>query len=248
MFEPQMKLPEKGNPYYIKQPRGYNPCIYGNNSHGQRNRYFNVLPNCVGWSVARFNELVGEGDCRFLGNTDAKNFVRLAWSQGLTVALEPKLGDVIVWSNAENGHVANVEKIYYDENDKAIAIMVSESGWNSNRSMWNAIHRKGSNGQWIDGDDEGWMRPKSYHFMGFIHQPKEIIEMTQDEFNKMADKYMESRNALKADPYAKEALAWAKKEGILEGDDNGNLMPKAYLMRQDFTVVLKRVFDKFIKR
>lgn len=245
MFQPQLKLPEKGNPYYIKAPRGFNPCIYGNNSRGQRNRYFNVLPNCVGWSVARFNEVANVNSCIYLGNTDAKNFVRLAWSQGLKVDLEPKLGDCICWTNAENGHVANVENILeQDEKGRATKILVSESGWNSNSSMWNAIHYRGDDGQWIDGGDAYWMRPKQYHLVGFIHQPKEIIEMTQEEFNKMADNYIASRANLKADNYAKPALKWAKEEGIFEGDDNGNLMPKSFLMRQDFAVVLKRISEK----
>lgn len=245
MFIPQTKLPDKGNKYYIKAPKGYNPCILGNNSHGQRNRQFNVLPNCVGWSTGRFNEVAGVDGCPYLGNTDAKNFVRLAWSQGLVVDYDVKLGDCLCWGNAQHGHVANVEEILErNKYGQATKILVSESGWNSDRAMWNAIHYLGKDGQWLEGDDYNWMKSNGYRFIGAIHQKKEIVEMTQDEFNKMADNYIASRADLKADSYANDALAWAKKEGILEGDDNGNLMPKSFLMRQDFAVVLNRIYDK----
>lgn len=46
------------------------------------------------------------------------------------------------------------------------------------------------------------------------------------------------------DAYAKEDVAWAKKEGILLGDDKGNLMLHENITRQDFIVMLHRALKK----
>ena len=44
------------------------------------------------------------------------------------------------------------------------------------------------------------------------------------------------------DSYAKKSVEWAKKEGILKGDDNGNLMLHSNITRQDFIVMLYRLY------
>lgn len=41
--------------------------------------------------------------------------------------------------------------------------------------------------------------------------------------------------------YAKDAVAWAAKEGIVKGDDNGNFLPTADITRQDFVTMLWRL-------
>lgn len=238
-----MGIPTVGNKYYNKSPKGYNPCILGNYPKGSNNPTgrpgLNVLPNCVGYATGRFNEIVGEPECHWLGNTHAYLMLKHAQLQGLKTGDSPKLGAAIVWAGGSGyGHIAIVEKIISDTE-----IVISESGWFYNGLMWTAKHTKGIAGNWTDGDDANWMKNK-YKFLGFIYQPKEIVEMTQDEFNKMADKYLESRNKLPADKYAEEALKWGKKNGILEGDEKGNQMPKGLLTRQDFIVSIKKLFDK----
>ena len=233
MFQPQLTKPANNNKFYIQQPNGFNPCILGNSEH--RDPYLNVLPNCVGWVVGRFNEAIGEKNCKYLGSTHAKNFIDLAKSQGLKTGKEPKLGSIIVWSNDKYGHVAFVEGVYSETE-----ILLSQSGWESSLAMWTGIHKIGANGQWIEGYDYRWMKSRNYIFLGFIYPPKEIVEMTQAEFNKMMDNYLAEKAKLPASDYAKEALDWAKKEGIMTGDKNGNQMPQSFITRQDVATMLYR--------
>jgi len=237
MFTQRTNTPN--NSYYN---RPTNPCIIGNYPKGTPHRTgFNgcdVLPNCTGYATGRFNEIAGEKGCKWLGNTDAKNYIQLAKSQGLKVGMTPALGACIVWSTASHGHVAIVEEVISDTE-----IKISQSGWSSSLPMWTGIHRKGANGNWVEGYDYRWMR-NGYTFIGFIYQPKEVVEMTQEEFNKMADTYLASLALKPASGYAKEGLDWAKAEKIMSGDTKGNMMPKSLLSREDFAIMLKRALGK----
>lgn len=44
--------------------------------------------------------------------------------------------------------------------------------------------------------------------------------------------------------YAKDAVAWAAKEGVVKGDDNGNFNPTANITRQDFVTMLWRLMGE----
>lgn len=169
-----------GNKYYNRKSSGFNPCIIGNFPFNSSKRTGikgkNVLPNCVGFATGRFNELLNAGSCKWLGNTDAKNFVNLAKSQGLKIGKEPKKGACIVWTNNKYGHVAIVEEVVSPSE-----IIVSQSGWSyRGGDFWMAKHRKGA-GNWIEGDDAGWMG--GYKFLGFIYPPE--IEKPFDKDIKM---------------------------------------------------------------
>lgn len=53
-YSPRKTKPEKGNKYYIRKANGgYSPCIKGNPT----DKNCNVLCNCVGYAVGRFNEI-----------------------------------------------------------------------------------------------------------------------------------------------------------------------------------------------
>ena len=168
-FVPLLTLPANGDPYFnTKSAGGYSPCIVGNYPYDARYRTgwpgLNVLPNCVGWAVARFNSIGGYGECRWLGSTNARNLISLAQKQGLTVGQEPKLGGVMVWDDGVYGHAANVEQI-----DSKTKILVSGSGWYYKKgAMWTAVHRRGD-GNWTDGDDKSWMT--GYKYLGCIYHP-----------------------------------------------------------------------------
>ena len=246
-FVPLTKKPENGNKYYISSryagKNGWNPCILGNpNTTNGRDRYLNVLPNCVGWVVGRFNEIVGEKNCDLLyiigGNNNAKNLIQNALEQGLEVGSEPRLGAVIVWADSQYGHVAIVEQISKDGQK----IRVSQSGWNYNgvNHMWFADHYKGENGNWIEGTDYSWMK-KKYKFKGFIYNPAVEEDMTQDQFNRMMDTWIAQQAAKPASTYAEGALSWAKEQGIMVGDEKGNQMPQSYVKRQDLALMLMRM-------
>lgn len=157
-FKPRTTRPEAGNKYYITKAKGgYSGAIQGKPT----DRDCDVLSNCVGYAVGRFNEIGGWGSCKYLAPVNAENFIQYAG--GLEVGQTPKLGACMVWrkgatlSNSDGaGHVAIVEKII-----SATEIVTSESGWNS-KPFWTKTRKKGS-GNWGAGS--------GYTFLGFIYNP-----------------------------------------------------------------------------
>jgi len=147
--------------YFIKKPKGYNPCIYGNKKH--RDKELNVLPNCVGWATGRFNQLGQWGECKYLGNTNAEEFIKYCKTQGLELGQEPKVGACMVWKGKGDlaGHVAIVEKV-----ESKTKVITSESGWSASKSYWTEIRKKGKNGN--------WGANKNLTFEGFIYNPANL--------------------------------------------------------------------------
>lgn len=157
-FTPRLSKPTDKNPYYIrKSDGGYSPCIAGKPQDG----VLTTLSNCVGWAVGRFNEIGGYKCCKYLGSTNAENFVNLAEKQGLTVQKNPTLGGCMVWSKGKvgngadgAGHVAIVERINPDG-----SIVTSESGYNYR--VFYTTTRSGSN----------WGQSSAYTYLGCIVNP-----------------------------------------------------------------------------
>ncbi len=172
-FKMRTATPEKNNKYYTRSANGgYNPCILGNTQYIARPWAGAVIPNCVGYATGRFNEIGGYNSCKYLGNTNAENFYALAQKQGLKVGQIPKVGACMVWQAGPTlsggdgaGHVVIVEKVVNNNE-----VVVSQSGWASKKAFWTATHKKGSNGQWVEGSDYYWMK-SGYKFLGFIYNP-----------------------------------------------------------------------------
>lgn len=160
----QIEKPESGDKFYNKKPKGISPCILGNNSRGQRDLGLNVLPNCVGWVVGRFNAIAGEETIKWLGNTNAVNLYALGKSQGLLTGLLPQPGALMVWSNGDAGHAAIVEEVYDEKR-----VLTSESEWNG-KVFVNYIRSKSP--EWRTGCP--WMS-STYKFKGFVYQPKPVV-------------------------------------------------------------------------
>lgn len=251
-FVPRTRKPDNGNKYYISSryagEKGWNPCILGNpkTTYG-RDQYLNVLPNCVGWEVGRFNEIVGKKNCDYLyivnGNNHAKDLIKNAKKQGLKVGMEPKLGAAIVWTGGSDGygHTGGVEFVSSDMKK----IRISQSGWNYNgvNHMWFADHYIGD-GNWLEGSDYSWMRGK-YRFVGFVYLPEEE-DMTKEEVYEISkkaaiDAILEYNESVKDLPpstqEAEVALAWMKEQGIMKGNSKGNQMPQASLKREDYAIM-----------
>lgn len=129
-YVPRLTIPEKGNPYYTrKSAGGYSPCITGKPVTAG---VPDVLPNCVGYAVGRFNEIGGYGSCKYLASTNAENMIQAATKQGLQFSLVPVLGGCMVWASGKvgdgsdgAGHVAIVEAINADG-----SIITSDSAYN----------------------------------------------------------------------------------------------------------------------
>lgn len=167
-FIPRTSKPAKGNKYYLtKSTGGWNPCVKGSPTDPD----CNVLHNCVGYAVGRFNEVAETGAAmNWLRSTNAENFVSVAKSQGLTVSNTPSLGAVVCWAKGKvgdgsdgAGHVAVVEAIYSDG-----TIVTSESGYNAKKPFWTQRRSKGADGN--------WGQSSAYKFLGFIKNPKTFDE------------------------------------------------------------------------
>lgn len=159
-FVPRLTRPEAGNKYYItKAAGGYSSAIMGSPKDSQ----CNVLSNCVGYAYGRFNEIVGEGSCKYLSPVNAENFIQYKGS--LTVGMEPRVGACMVWQKGATltgadgaGHVAIVEQV-----NSSTEVVTSESGWEASKPFWTQTRKKGSDGNWGQGGD--------YKFLGFIYNP-----------------------------------------------------------------------------
>ena len=167
VFTPRTTKPEAGNKYYIRKVSGgWSPAIKGSPT----DKDCDVLSNCVGYAVGRFNEIGGYGYCKYLKAVNAENFIKYKDAE-LEVGQTPKLGAVAVWQKGATlsgsdgaGHVAIVEKII-----SSTEIVTSESGWGSAKPFWTQTRKKGS-GNWGAG--------ASYTFLGFIYNPAPCCKST----------------------------------------------------------------------
>ena len=153
--------PEAGNKYYVRKANGgYNPCIQGK----PLDSGCNVLANCVGYAVGRFNEEINAGSCKYMASMNAENFYANAYKWGCKVGQIPVQGAIMCWAKGKPanssdgaGHVAIVERV-----DNQNQVFTSESGYNS-FIFKNRTRTKGS-GNWGSGS--------GYTFLGFIYNPE----------------------------------------------------------------------------
>lgn len=64
-------------------------------------------------------------------------------------------------------------------------------------------------------------------------------DMTQEKFNEMMQNYLNDLAAKPAD-WETDAMNWAVSNSLLEGDEQGRLMPKKFMTRGEFMTVLQR--------
>ena len=152
-------IPANDDKYFIvKAYGGYSPCIQGNTEYGLRPFVGSVLPNCVGAATGAFNKIIGEDNCDYLGNTNAKNFITLAKKQGLETGNAPKPGGVMVWSSSGAGHVAFVNDV-----PSSTKVLTWESGWSYRTVAAENSTRYKGNGNWGQGS--------GYTYLGCIYNP-----------------------------------------------------------------------------
>lgn len=198
-FEPRVLCPT-GNPYYITiGAGGYSPCIVGK----PKMKNADVLANCVGYAVGRFNEIAQTGDCHLLQSTDAENFIEIAKKQGLIITQDPVIGGCMCWSVGEiangkdgHGHVAIVERWWMEK--KKIFVSTSESGYNHY-----AFRRQVRSGK-------NWSQGKSYAYRGCIVNP--ACTVSRSDIPTTTIRYMEHSDA----------VAWMQYMLFLHGYDCGS--------------------------
>lgn len=77
-----------------------------------------------------------------------------------------------------------------------------------------------------------------------INKGQEEEDMDQNTFNQMANTWLGELAGKPTSDWAKDAMNWAKSEGILVGDDQGNDMAQKPMTRQELAAVLQRILDK----
>lgn len=238
-FSPQLVIPAAGNPYYnTKTVGGYSPCIMGNPKN--RNKDLNVLPNCVGWAVGRFNEIGDYGFIKWLAaKGDACDFIDIARKQGLTITQRPTVGGCMVWrgGNTGDGHVAIVEL------DLGNRVVTSESEYYGKQFV---IYQRFGDG-WKSGCY--WMGA-SYTYLGCIKNPAvkpeekdmtkaETEQLIRDMFPGLMAAYLADLAKQPADAWAQPAIDYCQNIGIMVGDPDGNFRPQSPVKREEMAALLK---------
>lgn len=68
-------------------------------------------------------------------------------------------------------------------------------------------------------------------------------DMTQEKFNEMMNVYL-SQLAEQPVTWEQDAMTWAQANGLINGNEKGQLMPKRFMTRGEFAAVLKRYAEK----
>lgn len=69
-------------------------------------------------------------------------------------------------------------------------------------------------------------------------------ELTQDQFNKMMDTYLDTLANQQPESWSAEGRQWAEANGIIKGDENGKKEYKSFMTREMFVTMLERAFNK----
>ena len=75
---------------------------------------------------------------------------------------------------------------------------------------------------------------------------EEIKNMTDEQFAEYMNRYLANLRNKPADSWAEGYLSWAKENGIMAGDEGGNLMPQSFLTRQEMATMLNAFYNKFM--
>lgn len=80
-----------------------------------------------------------------------------------------------------------------------------------------------------------------------VENNEEEEEMTQEQFNKMMNNWIAEELKKPGSDWSAADRKWAEESGLIGGDQNGNMMYKKFLTREEFVVVLHRAIEKFVK-
>lgn len=165
-MERRTTKPEAGNKYYISKLKGgWNPCIIIKTAPVDPD--LDVLANCTAYATGRFNEALGLGECKYLGNHNAKSYVEYAQKQGLKVTQEPVIGGVMVWGG-ENQHVEFVEDISADGN----TCYDTSSAYK--KYIWDVRRRKRN----VGGENQWGFNKETGPYLGCINPPYRMSNLT----------------------------------------------------------------------
>lgn len=178
--------------YNNKYGGGFNPCITGGGAAGTDSEC-NVLANCVGYVVGRFNEIGGYGECKYLSSCNAKNMIARCGSLPIGSASDsPEVGAVMVWDGGDYGHVAIIEQVISNTE-----VLVSDSAW-SNISQYAYVFRTAT----ATRNGNNWKLKgysSNYKFLGYIYNPAitnntRVSEVTYDYLENAYKQAQKSQN------------------------------------------------------
>lgn len=200
-YMPNRVAPLSTNPYYISNKTPNSRGVLGNNPCSVFSGLLNVLPNCTGYAIGRWDEICSEGrHCELIhrdpnGGNNAKRYWQLGIDSGLVCDQVPEVGAIMCWDGGDFGHVAIVERVI-----SSVEIEISESSYSDDAqyrfqfAYSTRIFNKNKNQKWIHksgADTDGLYLGTSYVFKGFIHHPyikdgivySEIIQKGYSEGN-----------------------------------------------------------------
>jgi hypothetical protein len=151
-FTPRLTVPANNDPHYTRiASGGLNPCIPGIPEAWTGS----VLANCVGYNYGRWYEILGRDPQLYTG--DAKYW----WSHNSQYVhgSEPRLGAIICFDSASQGHVAIVEQII-----DANTIVTSNSAYQQTIFYTQTLRRANN-----------WTWNSNFTFQGFIYLPSQPI-------------------------------------------------------------------------
>ena len=154
----------------------------------------------------------------------------------------PKHGDQIFFGSVGNStHTGLVEKV---DSKYVYTIEGNTSGASGVVSNGGGVCRKTYplSSSYI----AGYGRPdySQVNDYGDILLELEEENMTQERFNEMMTEYLKALAMEKPSTWSAEARAWAEREGIINGDANGNRMYKKFLTREEAAQILFRIHGK----
>lgn len=247
------------NNYYNNSIRGgWNPAQTGNYPMGagskrtgykNHNTYANVLPNCVGFAIGRFNQMLGQGNCKYyFGAGDACTFWGKATSYGCKTGTIPVVGAIMCWKGGWEscGHVAVVERVI--DND---TVILSESGWKFKypTAYVDDVKSYRGNGSWTKRDSHNWMVGAGYAWQGFIYPPSAVIPDSYNPINtiepapgiyeKNSGAFTESQIEFKTEQkeIAVKSLKNAEYDGVLSRSKTTNLLSYPALVESPYISV-----------
>lgn len=180
-YIPNRVAPLSTNPYYISNKTPNSRGVLGNNPCAVFNGLLNVLPNCTGYVIGRWDEICSEGrHCELIhrdpnGGNNAKRYWQLGIDSGLICDQTPEVGAIMCWGGGDFGHVAIVERVV-----SSVEIEISESSYSDDGqyrfpfAYSTRIFNKSKKQKWVHkngADTNGLYLGPSYVFEGFIHHP-----------------------------------------------------------------------------
>lgn len=127
-FVKRLTPPSDDNIYYLRKPKGINPCIRGNTKYGLNHGPYDVLPNCTSWCNGRWLEAQHYTEDKLPYKSNAETYLRdnKTYEEGFT----PRVGSILVYSKGKIGSDAAGHVMFVEAIDNKGNCLVSESGWN----------------------------------------------------------------------------------------------------------------------